>query len=262
MTNADSVGDQLVEGDNLWPYAVVGLGTEGRRWAEMCHLLQEKMPIYNLLQLPALNPEDIAIVFLFADLKDVEVTAQWPEVERQIVRLGATVFFFVPHIRPGFVFRDATGLVTAIFVDDASIDGFPLAVRFVCEIAHMAAEVEPVCVDVSDISCVVRGADRGTLMFVQSSGVNRAHVAVSRALQELADDESGSIEGVLVRLAAKDFTIENVAEGYQAIESVLGGTTCVVGMNANEELPGSVLYAFILAVRHAAPPAVTGAFRR
>lgn len=248
MQFADVAGNPGDEDDHPWPYAVIGLGSKGQRWAKHCHLIQEKMPFYELTQLNTLTPDNIAIIFVFANPEDIGVEEQLQMIEREINRLSATTFFFALDTERSFIFNDTTGFITTIPVPDVTLDGAPLAVQFACEIAHMGAEIELVCVDPVDISCITRGASRGVLLLGQSiSDLNSKYTAVEQALRALPQDEVERAEGILVRLVGANASLEDLKDGYRAIDDVFKSkVTSVVGLNSCGRLPIDSIYAFVL----------------
>lgn len=250
MQFIDIAGSSGVENDYSWPYAVIGVGSKGQVWAKQCHLVQEKMPVFELAQLRTLVPDNTGIIFLFVDPESIEMREHAQTIEREVERLGATTFFFVLDAECSSIFTNTTGLITTIPVTDVTLDGVPLAVRFACEIARMSAEPELCCVDVVDISCIMRGTNRGVLLLGQSnSEVKCRYTVVEQALRALPQGEFERVEGILVCLVGPDPSLQDFVNGYRAIDDVFEyEINCVVGLNPCERLSIDPICAFVLIV--------------
>lgn len=231
-----------------WSTYIFSIGDFGRGVASQCIAHEHRLRCFEFL---ALNPQDTDEILLLLVIVDAEEPGAVDELEHVIswsADNSTRRIVFVKSKIP----KNIDGKNITTFIPIANINHNQL-VRFVCQLARMIEEKEPVCVDISDLNAVLMGSTLGLISIQPVNTLQKNYqLAVENALQDFSKQNLTveKITGLLVRLVAAE---HNSWVNYAGVEEALSAPEytnfCqVICLGTDAEMQSDQLELFVLAV--------------
>lgn len=148
--------------------------------------------------------------------------------------------------------KNIDGKNITTFIPIANINHNQL-VRFVCQLARMIEEKEPVCVDISDLNAVLMGSTLGLISIQPVNTLQKNYqLAVENALQDFSKQNLTveKITGLLVRVIAREHNSWMAYAGMEEALSMPAYENCcqILSLGTDAEMQSDQLELFVLAV--------------
>lgn len=231
-----------------WSIHIVSIGDFGRDIASHCIAHEHRFRSFESL---AFNTQDIDKMLLLLVIVDVEEPGAVDEIEHVIkwtADNNIRCIVFVKSKIPQKI--DEKNIAT--FIPIANINHSQL-VRFVCQLARMIEEQEPICIDISDLNAVLMGSTLGLISIQLVNTLQKNYqFAVEEALQDFSKQNLpvDKISGLLVRVIARE---HNSWVNYAGVEEALSAPAytnfCqVICLGTDANMQSDQLELFVLAV--------------
>jgi hypothetical protein len=231
-----------------WSTYILSIGDFGRDIASQCIVHEHRLRCFEFLALNTQATDEILLLLVIVDAEEPGAIDELEHVINWAADNNIRCVVFVKSKIP----KNIDGKNITTFIPIANINHNQL-VRFVCQLARMIEEKEPVCVDISDLNAVLMGS---TLGLISIQPVNTLQKNYQPVIEETLQDFSAQnfpiqkITGLLVRLVAAE---HHSWVNYSGVEKALSApehTNCcqVICLGTDANMQSDQLELFVLAV--------------
>lgn len=231
-----------------WSTYIFSIGDFGRDVASQCIAHEHRFRLFEFLAFNTQDTDEILLLLVIVDAEESDAVDELEHIISWTANNNIRCIVFVKSKIP----KNIDGKNIATFIPIANINHNQL-VRFVCQLARMIEEKEPVCVDISDLNAVLMGSTLGLISIQSVNTLQKNYqLAVEEALQDFSKQNLpvDKISGLLVRLVAAE---HNSWLNYAGVEEALSApeyTNCcqVICLGTDANMQSDQLELFVLAV--------------
>lgn len=231
-----------------WSTYAFGIGDFGCHLASLSVAMEHRLRYFDLISLDTQDIDKMLLLLIFVDAKEPTASNELEFLIGWATDNNIRCIVFANNN----LAKSTNEKTIATFINIANISQQQLG-RFVCQLARIIEEQEPICIDISDLNAVLMGSTLGLISIQPVNTLQKNYqLAVENALQDFSTQNLPveKTTGLLVRLVAAE---HNSWVNYACVEEALSApeyTNCcqVICLGTDANMQSDQLELFVLAI--------------